>query len=195
MTDNAPSAALVDRPDRPDRPGRPAGAPREAAAGHTGRTAAAAGAENRTSAGSTVSPARAGTGGAVRAGTAAAPPGGAEAAHIALGRRGEELAARFLDSIGVVVLSRNWRCEDGELDIVGTDRTRLIVCEVKTRSGTDYGPPAGAVTDEKACRIRRLAARWRALHGVAGCDTRFDIVSVLWPPGERPTVEHLKAAF
>lgn len=173
MTDNAPSTALAHRPDR--RPGR---------------TTRAAGAEKPTRAGRAVSPVRAGTGGTNRAGVDAA-----EAAHIALGRRGEELAARYLDSIGIVVLSRNWRCEDGELDIVGTDRARLIVCEVKTRSGTDYGPPAGAVTDEKACRIRRLAARWRALHGVAGCDTRFDIVSVLWPPGERPTVEHLRAAF
>ena len=166
MTDNAPSAVLVVRPTR---------VPTTRGAGRTGTPR---------------------TGGTKADSTKArGTDDTTEAAHIALGRRGEELAARYLDSIGIVVLSRNWRCEDGELDIVGTDRDRLIVCEVKTRSGTHYGPPAGAVTDEKACRIRRLAARWRALHGVAGCDTRFDIVSVLWPPGERPTVEHLKAAF
>ena len=51
-----------------------------------------------------------------------------------LGRRGENLAADYLTERGLVVLSRNWRCRDGELDIVATDGSTLVVCEVKTRS-------------------------------------------------------------
>lgn len=117
------------------------------------------------------------------------------APHLRTGRRGEDLAARYLESIGLVVLSRNWRCREGELDLVATDGRQLVVCEVKTRTGTGYGGPAEAVTDQKAHRIRRLARRWCAAYQVGGCPTRYDILSVLWPPGGTPRVRHLRGAF
>jgi putative endonuclease len=114
-----------------------------------------------------------------------------------LGRRGEDLAAFFLESQGLVVLSRNWRCPEGELDIVAADwaRGRLVVCEVKTRSGTAFGKPAEAVDYVKATRIRRLTHRWRAAYKIPYCDTRFDIVSILWPGHGPARVEHLPGAF
>jgi putative endonuclease len=71
-----------------------------------------------------------------------------ETPHLRTGVRGEDLAARYLESRGLVVLDRNWRCPEGELDLVATDRRRLIVCEVKTRSSTAFGHPAEAVTDD-----------------------------------------------
>ena len=96
----------------------------------------------------------------------------------------------------MVVLSRNWRCPEGELDIVATDGSgRLVVCEVKTRSGTHFGKPAEAVDYEKATRIRRLTHRWRAAHQVAYCDTRYDVISILWPGYGPARVEHLRGAF
>ncbi len=82
-----------------------------------------------------------------------------------LGRHGEDVAAQYLAERGMVVLSRNWRCREGELDLVATDRKRLVVCEVKTRSGLGFGGPAEAVTPAKAARIRRLAVTWLP----AGC--------------------------
>ena len=100
-----------------------------------------------------------------------------------LGKRGEDLAAKYLTGAGLVVLSRNWRCRDGELDLVVTDGKRLIVCEVKTRSGTRYGEPAEAVTGRKARRIRRVARAWLAAHHVRWCEVRFDVSSV----GQRHT--------
>ncbi|QUQ71507.1 YraN family protein [Kutzneria sp. CA-103260] len=112
-----------------------------------------------------------------------------------LGRLGEELATLFLEEQGLVVLSRNWRCPEGELDIVATDGGRLVVCEVKTRSSTTYGKPAEAVDYEKATRIRRLTHRWRAAHNVAYCDTRFDLISILWPGHGPARLEHLRGAF
>lgn len=115
--------------------------------------------------------------------------------HLDLGRRGEAVAGRYLCDSGMVVLSRNWRCRDGELDLVAVDGRCLVVCEVKTRSGTAFGHPAEAVTPAKARRIRGLAAAWRSAHDIGGCATRFDIVSVLWPPGGRPRVAHLRGAF
>ncbi|ANY10241.1 YraN family protein [Pseudonocardia sp. HH130630-07] len=119
------------------------------------------------------------------------------AAKDELGRRGEDTAVEYLErEHGMVVLARNWRCRDGELDIVATDpERRLIVCEVKTRSGTGYGEPAEAVTPRKVRRIRGLARAWMAAHQVGWTEVRFDVVAVLAPPGGATTLTHYPAAF
>lgn len=112
-----------------------------------------------------------------------------------LGRRGEDLAVGYLQDRGLVVLSRNWRCRDGEIDVVATDRSRLVVCEVKTRSNSAFGAPAEAVTWQKAARIRRVTEAWLTAHQVRWCEIRFDVVAVLAPPGEPVTFQHYEAAF
>lgn len=117
------------------------------------------------------------------------------ATHLVTGLRGEDLAAQYLQEQGLVVLSKNWRCREGELDLVATDRRKLIVCEVKTRTSTNYGHPAEAVTAEKANRIRRLSRHWRTAHNVRWCQERFDIIAITWPPGDLPRLQHFKAAF
>ena len=117
------------------------------------------------------------------------------AAKDELGRRGEDEAVRYLEGRGLVVLSRNWRCRDGELDVVATDSDRLVVCEVKTRSGTRYGAPAEAVTSRKAATIRRVTHAWLAAHHVRWCEVRFDVVAVLVEPGRPITLQHYEAAF
>jgi putative endonuclease len=119
----------------------------------------------------------------------------ARSEHLRTGERGEILAARFLEEQGLVILSKNWRCPEGELDLVLTDGRVLIVCEVKTRTSDNYGTPAEAVDDAKASRIRRLARRWRALHNAANVETRYDIVAILWPPDDKPQVKHLKGVL
>jgi putative endonuclease len=117
------------------------------------------------------------------------------AAKDELGRRGEDIAVRYLEQRGLVVLSRNWRCRDGEVDVVCTDADRLVVCEVKTRSGTRFGEPAEAVTPRKAVRIRRVTQAWLAAHHVEWCEIRFDVVAVVAAPGRPVTVQHYEAAF
>lgn len=112
--------------------------------------------------------------------------------HLTTGERGEALAARYLESQGLTVLSKNWRCPEGELDLVLTDGRILIVCEVKTRTSDNYGTPAEAVDNAKAGRIRRLARRWRNDYHVAHVKTRHDIVAIVWPPGETPHINHFK---
>ena len=120
----------------------------------------------------------------------------AAAARAELGRRGEDLAAEHLVARGLTVLARNWRCRGGELDLVLTDGDRLVVCEVKTRSGTGYGLPAEAVTAPKAARIRRLAQAWLAEHRVGRwLEIRFDVVAVLVPPQGPVVLEHYEGAF
>ena len=86
-------------------------------------------------------------------------------ARIALGRWGEDLAAQHLVATGAVLLDRNWRCREGELDLVAREPDGTVVfCEVKTRSGTGFGEPAEAVGPVKARRIRALAVRWLQEH-------------------------------
>jgi putative endonuclease len=117
------------------------------------------------------------------------------AAKDLLGRWGEDAAVAYLERHGLVVLSRNWRCRDGELDVVATDRKRLVVCEVKTRAGSGFGAPAESVTARKAARIRRATQSWLTTHRVRWCEIRFDVIAVLAPPGEPMTLQHYEGAF
>ena len=112
------------------------------------------------------------------------------AAKDVLGRRGEDLAARYLERQGLVILSRNWRCRHGELDLVATDADRLVVCEVKTRSGVRFGEPPDAGRLPPVDRLRRLTA-----HQVRWCEIRFDVLAVVAVPGRPVTVRHYEAAF
>jgi putative endonuclease len=107
-----------------------------------------------------------------------------------LGRRGEDAAAGHLAGQGWVIIDRNWRCAEGELDIVARDGADLVVCEVKTRSSTDYGTPAEAVTPAKAARLRRLASRWLAAHGVGHTIVRIDIIGLVVDGPGRFSVDH-----
>lgn len=114
-----------------------------------------------------------------------------------LGRWGEDLAAQHLTATGARVLARNWRCREGELDIVALEPGGTVVfCEVKTRSGTSFGEPAEAVGPIKARRIRAVACRWLAAHRPPGTrEVRFDVVAVVRLRGSPPRVVHLRAAF
>ncbi|NYE34915.1 putative endonuclease [Nocardioides cavernae] len=108
-----------------------------------------------------------------------------------LGRRGELLAERHLRHLGMVVLDRNWRCDAGEIDLVLRDGPVLVICEVKTRSSSDYGAPLEAVDQRKAERLRRLGARWLRSHTCHPEDVRVDLVGVLAPPGRPVQIEHV----
>lgn len=107
-----------------------------------------------------------------------------------VGRHGEQVAAEHLESVGMVVLERNWRCRGGEIDIVARAGDTLVFAEVKTRTGVGFGSPFAAVTPAKAARLRRLAASWLAAHDEHARTVRFDVVGVLRPPGAAVSVEH-----
>ena len=113
----------------------------------------------------------------------------------ALGAYGERVAVRALTDAGLHVLDRNWRCRDGELDLVARDGDALVFCEVKTRTGIGFGYPAEAVTPAKRRRLRLLARAWLAAHDQHAPDLRFDVVGVLVPAAGRPSVRHLRNAF
>jgi putative endonuclease len=114
----------------------------------------------------------------------------------AVGAYGERRAVAYLvHEAGMQVLDRNWRCADGEVDIVARDADAVVFIEVKTRRDREFGPPAEAVVAAKRLRLRRLAAQWLAEHPVHLEEIRFDVVSVLRPRRGPALVEHLRAAF
>ncbi|MGY1754370.1 YraN family protein [Blastococcus sp. SYSU D01042] len=112
-----------------------------------------------------------------------------------LGAHGERIAAAYLTDVGLRLLDRNWRCRDGELDLVAREGPALVFCEVKTRRGVGYGHPVEAVTPAKQRRLRILAQRWLAAHDEHAPDLRFDVVGVLVPRTGPALVTHLRAAF
>jgi putative endonuclease len=109
-----------------------------------------------------------------------------------LGRRGEELAAGYLESLGMLVVERNWRCTEGEIDIVALDGDALVVAEVKTRRSLDYGHPFEAVGPDKLARLHRLGTAWCRYRGLRMPLRRVDVIAVVDDGGGEPLVEHLK---
>jgi len=108
----------------------------------------------------------------------------------ALGDYGERLAVRELERAGLEVVDRNWRCSQGELDIVARLGQVLVVCEVKTRTSDRYGSAMEAITAVKVDRLYRLGFRWCAAHDSAASPLRVDVVTVLIAPGRRALVTH-----
>ena len=121
---------------------------------------------------------------------------------LALGRRGEDLAHRFLQRAGMTIVARNYETPSGtgELDLVAWDGDTLVFVEVKTRSGIEFGVPERAVDDEKRKRILRGAADYRRRVGAEVHKVRFDIVAIVVErrgKGGRGGVEinHVRSAF
>ncbi|WP_152192906.1 YraN family protein [Georgenia satyanarayanai] len=116
------------------------------------------------------------------------------AAKDEVGARGERIAAAMLHEDGYEILERNWRCREGEIDIVARDprSDAIAFVEVKTRSGTGFGHPAEAVGPAKLERLRRLAGRWLSEHGTRAAEVRIDVVAVLSRRGRPALVEHLR---
>ena len=87
--------------------------------------------------------------------------------------------AAWYEANGYSVIDRNWRCRQGEIDLVARRGRVVVFCEVKTRSSTAFGAPVEAVTRTKQARLRVLAARWLEHSDVAAGEIRFDVASVL----------------
>ena len=104
-----------------------------------------------------------------------------------IGAAGEDQAAAWYLRRGFKIVARNWRCREGELDLVLAKRRLLVVCEVKARSSLAFGAPIEAITPAKAKRLRVLATRFVEETGVRPAEIRFDVACVL--AGELDAVE------
>ena len=115
--------------------------------------------------------------------------------RLTMGGRGEQIAADYLKGLGYRIQERNYRCRQGEVDIVAWQGAALVFVEVRTRSGEDLGPPLVSVDCRKQARITLVALAYIQEHEVRDTEMRFDVVAVGCIPGRPPMVMHVPAAF
>lgn len=110
------------------------------------------------------------------------------------GRAGEARAARHLQDAGWRLLSRNWRCPQGEVDLVASRDRVIAVVEVKTRRSDRYGHPLEAVDDRKRRRLWRLAYAWMAAHpdAVQGRQVRIDVIAITGDDPATGALDHVR---
>lgn len=108
----------------------------------------------------------------------------------ALGQLGEDIAVRHLQRMGYIVLQRNYRCTEGEVDIVARDHERLAFVEVRARRGTAFGTAKESVTARKQARLATVALCYLQEHGYSDADWGIDVVAVQLTP--RGTLQHIE---
>ncbi len=108
-----------------------------------------------------------------------------------IGTFGEDATVEYICQQGFVIIDRNWRIREGEIDIIAklADGTFVFI-EVKTRTSSAFGHPLEAINSEKARRLQRLALAWLATHQSLGSDYRIDCAAVLISAGGKYTVEY-----
>ncbi|MGD9763410.1 MAG: YraN family protein [Candidatus Binatia bacterium] len=110
------------------------------------------------------------------------------------GAAGERAAEQHLIRARYVILARNYRCPQGEIDLVALDGRTVAFVEVKTRRGPGWGPPIESVTPVKQRRLRRAAEHFLVRHGLSDRLVRFDVVAV-WLTAEGAACELVRDAF
>lgn len=118
-------------------------------------------------------------------------------ARDALGRRGEDVAAAYLRSLGYRILGRRERVLRGDIDIIALDGRTVVFVEVRSRSDTAHGHPAETVGHVKQRRIAELANAYIRRHRLQDSSVRIDVVAVTFAATEtgKPVVEHYQNAF
>lgn len=111
--------------------------------------------------------------------------------HNEVGKRGEEIAAKFLEGKGYTILARNWKRQHAEIDIIASDADYIVFVEVKTRSSRIWGEPLDAVSDQKMRQIVKGASLFIEENDIGNLDPRFDLISVILDV----EIDHIVDAF
>ncbi len=113
--------------------------------------------------------------------------------RVAQGATAEELALHYLETQGLTLVARNFRCRVGELDLIMRDGEQLVFVEVRSRRHSRYGTPAESVTWTKQQRLLRAAAFYLQRRRL-DLPCRFDVVAILQAEDE-PRIEWIRDAF
>lgn len=111
-----------------------------------------------------------------------------------LGKWGEEYAARFLEQNEYKILTRNYRCKIGEIDIIAKNKEYIVFIEVKTRKNISYGYPREAVTKHKQKKIYYVALNYITRYNLNNSFFRFDVVEIIGNEYNN-TIQIIKNAF
>ena len=121
-------------------------------------------------------------------------------ARVQLGRRGEELAADYLRSVGCGILTSNYRCPWGEIDLIARDGDELAFVEVRTRRSSSYGTPQESITHRKARHLVTTARHYLQScaqeKGQKDLPWRIDLIGITMENGRSsPQIDHIKYAI
>lgn len=110
-----------------------------------------------------------------------------------LGNWGEKVAVTHLEAAGYTILSQNWRCQVGEIDIIAQKAGNVSFVEVKTRKGRSAGSPEESITPRKAHKLIQLALTWLGEQDDDDLDWQIDLIAVeLDTKGKLLRCEHIK---
>ncbi len=114
------------------------------------------------------------------------------------GKRGEELAAEYLETKGFQIIARNWRSSltRHEIDLVAREGNCIVFVEVKTARTTDFGDPLAWITPRKQAAIIKAAQAYLSGWQSPDVDFRFDAIAISpASTSQKPTIEHVRGAF
>ncbi len=110
------------------------------------------------------------------------------------GKLGENLAQKYLQDNGYVIVAKNWRYKKAEIDIIALIKNTLVFVEVKTRNSITHGYPETFVSINQERKITEAATAY--IHENGKFDNfRFDIISITISSTEQPIIEHFKDVF
>ncbi|WP_432400603.1 YraN family protein [Wukongibacter sp. M2B1] len=109
-----------------------------------------------------------------------------------IGDIGENRAVEFLKKKGYKILSRNYRCRFGEIDIIAKDRNCFVFVEVKTRRDTSYGRPVEAISRVKISRIVKTLNFYLAQNRIYDSDIRIDAIEVFMKTLSEVDINHIE---
>ncbi len=113
-----------------------------------------------------------------------------------LGKFGENKACSYLEKNNYKIIERNFRCKQGEIDIIAKDLTKneLVFIEVKTRISFNFGQPAQAVTLSKQKHMLNVSKYYLFKHSIKNTYIRFDVIEVFAYNSEFK-LNHIKQIF
>jgi putative endonuclease len=114
--------------------------------------------------------------------------------HSKIGIKGEQIAADFLLNKGYFVVCRNWRSGKKEIDIIALEKDTLVIAEIKTRSGVNFGFPEEAVNRKKQQFLKAAAAAFSA-ENPRYINIRYDIISIVMDGNDVKEIVHFEEAF
>lgn len=111
-----------------------------------------------------------------------------------IGQNGENVAEIYLKKEGYLIIERNFRCKQGEIDLIAMDKTEIVFIEVKTRSNKKYGNPAEAVNNVKQNHIRKAAKWYVHINNLYNYFIRFDVIEIYFEENIY-RINHIKQAI
>jgi putative endonuclease len=112
-----------------------------------------------------------------------------------IGKAGEDEAAKYLESKGYNIITRNFYCRIGEIDIIARDGDYLVFIEVKTRKSLKYGYPVESISKKKVRGIIKTAQTYIHFKNIKEADIRFDVIEVILDNNGEKNVNHIQDAF